>query len=129
VSNPDIRNSRRARQVCFDTHCMEDVRGVYMICHCGRPQCKKRIDPVKDKWRADHNRRWAEGGRDTPANLWPILAICDLEFKAPRDARWVAKGRRIAKKMRGEHRRKGRPIPGSKDSPFKKLMNGTVVRR
>ncbi len=29
----------------------------------------------------------------------------------------------------GGKQRKGRPMPGSRDSPFKKLMSGEVVRR
>lgn len=118
------RNSVRARRVCFDTHRREDGMGIHMICHL----CKGRIDPVRDEWRADHTRRYAEGGQDTPDNLWPVHTDCDIKLKAPQDTKAVAKGKRWKEKTFGIRQSKN-PMPGSKRSGFKRKMDGTVVKR
>lgn len=122
------RNSREAREICRRTHLKLDEHGrEYMICHC----CGVRFHPKITAWRADHYpRRWSEGGRNTPDNLMPILRKCDegREGKAAADTRQVAHGRRVAEKSYG-WRRASRPMAGSRDSPWKKRMDGTVVRR
>lgn len=73
MSNP--RNSTRARRICWNTHKTVHVGTgeQVMICH----ECKQYIDPIRDQWRADHIVRHAEGGEDTPDNLWPIHISCD----------------------------------------------------
>ena len=129
MSNPDRRDSRRARRICRETHVRLDHLGrEYMVCHCG---CKGIIYPKDTAWRADHNKRWADGGRDTPDNLYPIKLSCDAGKggKAARDNRSVKKARRVSDKLYGYRARKGPPMMGSRDSPFKKRMDGTVVRR
>ncbi len=131
ASNPNRRNSRRAREICLETHGKHDEHGrFYMICHCGRKDCKKKIDPVRDQWRADHNARWAEDGRDTPLNLWPILVACDVgaNGKAARDTKIISHGKRVAAKLNGWRSTKHRPLPGTKRSGLRKRMNGTVER-
>jgi hypothetical protein len=131
----DRRNSRRARDICIATHGRDDEHGRFrMICHCGQPGCKKIIDPVRDQWRADHIRRWSEGGRDTPGNIWPILVACDAGAggKAAADTKAVAHGKRASRAHYGGSRRRNQkapPMAGSRDSPWKKRMDGTVVRR
>lgn len=127
------RNSTRARRICFDKWKQTDEAGhIYMICQCGkgtRPDCGQRIDPIRQRWRADHGiRKWANGGEDTSENLFPVLEKCDRELKAPEDAKEIAKGKRISDRHFGI-KRSSRPMIGSRDSPFKKKMNGSVVRR
>lgn len=126
------RDSTRARRITYQTHRKFDAAGkAYMLCHCGRElrkSCGQRIDPVKQKWRAHHNIPWAEGGEDTPENLFPILVSCDVEFTAPEDTKRIAKNHRIRDRREGV-RRPSRPMPGSKASPWKKKMNGQVERR
>jgi hypothetical protein len=39
----------------------------------------------------------------------------------------IAKGKRLEKKRAGV--KSGRPLPGSRNSPWKKRMDGRVVRR
>lgn len=119
------RDSTRARRICLATHIKRDAAGEFMICHC----CKTRFDPKRDAWRADHwPIRWADGGKDEPGNLWPILERCDRETKARQDTREVAKGKRIVEKRYGV-RRISRPMPGSRRSPWKRKIDGTVVPR
>lgn len=133
ASDQERRNSREARDICLKTHGMTDRHGrFYMVCHCGQPDCKKIIDPVRDRWRGDHIRRWAEGGRNTPDNLRPILEACDAgpNGKAARDTKIIAHGKRAgARHMGGRGRKlKGRPLAGTKASGLRKRMNGTVER-
>lgn len=108
------RDSTRARRICFDAHKFTGPLGrPIMRCHL----CKGFIDPVRDKWRADHIRRYAEGGEDTPENLHPIHEACDVEFKAPNDTREVAKGKRMGNKHFGIERTRStfrRKPPGAK---------------
>ncbi len=130
----DPRNSTRARRVCFEAHRQFDEDGrAYMICQCGRgsrASCGQRIDPVRDRWRADHGiRPWAEGGKDTPDNLFPILTACDVEFTAKEDARRIAKNKRVYEKHNNIRKTKS-PMPGSRNHPsgLRKRMNGRVER-
>lgn len=130
MSNPsDRRNSRRARRICRETHQQMDHLGrLIMICHCG---CRGIIYPKSSSWRADHIRRWSEGGRDTPDNLLPILLACDAgtDGKAAQDTKTVAHGKRMADRHYGYRPRKGPPMAGSKASIWKKKLSGLVVRR
>jgi 5-methylcytosine-specific restriction protein A len=122
------RNSQRARRICRETHEREDHLGRrYMICHCG---CKAIIWPTVSQWRADHVRRWAEGGRDTADNLRPILVRCDAgkDGKAARDAKIIAHGKRASHRHYGGSKRKGRPMAGTRASGIRIRMNGTVER-
>ena len=126
------RNSTKARRICYETHRKVDATGkYYMTCHCGRElrkSCGKTIDPVADQWRAHHNIPWAEGGEDEPGNLFPILTSCDVETTAPEDTARIAKNQRIRDRRSGV-KRSSRPMPGSKNSPWKKHMDGRVTRR
>lgn len=120
------RDSTRARRICFDAHKQTDPQGrIYMVCHLN----KCIIDPVRKRWRADHIRRHAEGGEDTPENLWPICEECDINFKAPNDTTEVAKGKRVSDQHFGIKVSRGPPMPGSRRSRFKKKMDGTTVLR
>lgn len=75
MSNP--RNSTRARRICWNTHrTVHTLTGAQvMICH----ECKQYIDPIRDQWRA-------EGGQETPDNLWPIHISCDAGHAGKRFA-------------------------------------------
>lgn len=121
------RNSERARTICFRTHAKEDEHGWFMICSCG---CGNKFYPADTAWRADHGRRWAQGGKDTPDNLWPIITKHDqgADGKAADDTKWVAKGKRNFAKHHGI-KQSSRPMMGSKASGFKRKMDGSVVRR
>ena len=119
------RNSTRARRICVDTHKRQDAMGLYMICHV----CKSRLNltPPTTEFHADHIRRYAEGGEDTPENLWPICIPCHKP-KSAKDTTEVAKGKRYSEKHYGIRQSKN-PMPGSKRSGWKKRLDGTVVKR
>lgn len=87
------RDSVRARRIVFDTHRWQDASGKWRLT-CHLKGCI--IDPIiRTSWRADHIRRFAEGGEDTPENLRPICTVCDQTEKAPHDTSEVAKGKRV----------------------------------
>lgn len=122
------RDSVKARRICFDTHKRVDADGhVYMVCSCG---CGQPFNPATTPWRADHGARWAEGGKDTPENLAPILLSCDAGKggKAAKDTKEVAKGKRWKDKHYGIAK-SSRPMPFGRGSRLKKKMNGQVVER
>lgn len=99
------RDSVKARRICFEAHrYTHPVTGRIMLdCHWG----KHPINPAVDPWRADHIKRFANGGEDTAENLWPICLKCDVEEKAPMDNRSIAKGKRIRDKHYGITRPQG----------------------
>ena len=98
------RDSVKARRICFETHKWKDHLGRWRLtCHLN----KCAIDPARDKWRADHIRRWAQDGEDTPENLWPICKHCDQTEKAPEDTSEIAKGKRVYERHYGIRRPEG----------------------
>ena len=103
------RDSVKARRICFEAHRTTNHIGrTILICHLNG--CI--IDPVRNPWRADHIRRWAEDGEDTPENLFPICERCDREDKAPKDTSAVAKGKRMGERHFGIRRATGfRKVP------------------
>lgn len=120
MSEKRSRDSTRARRICFHAHAWKNHLGhIRLTCHLN----KCIIDPVRTRWRADHIKRHANGGEDTPENLWPICERCDIEEKAPDDAREIAKGKRVhdrhynIKQSSGWNRK------------WRRKMDGTVVRR
>src|SRR5262245_62145870 len=86
------RDSVKARRVCYEAHRWENSAGRWRLtCHV----CKIEIDPIRrEDWEADHIRRWADGGEDTPENVWPICIACH-EKKSPKDTIEVAKRKRV----------------------------------
>jgi len=68
------------------------------------------------------------GGDDALDNLQP-LCIRDHRLKTKGDVTRIAKTVRVRQKHTGIRSTKGRPIPGSKASGFKKHFDGTVSRR
>jgi len=90
--------------------------------------CKEPIDGVRDDWFIEHVRALENGGSDEDDNLGPA----HLWHKATKDAEdhsLAARSKRIKRRHLGIKRRKGPPIPGSKDSPWKRKLDGTLVRR
>ncbi len=105
------RDSAKCRRICVDTHAWFNLLGRKCLsCH----KCGRAIELLKEPngWRADHIKRKAEGGDDTPENLWPICLDCDTgtDGKAAEDTRVVAKGKRISDKHDGIRQQK-KPFP------------------
>lgn len=93
----------------------------------------------------DHDKFVAWGGSNHPSNLTPRPVLEHRVKTSTVDIPKIAKAKRISAKEEAfrrrmlakvgkaeappPERRKGRPMPGSKASPFKHRMNGEWVRR
>ena len=91
------RNSLKSRTTCFDAHAVTDNRGrTRLTCHV----CHYQMDPLRDRWHADHVIPLATGGQDTAENLKPICVTCHAE-KSGNDWSEIAHGRRARAKHFG----------------------------
>jgi len=68
------------------------------------------------------------GGDDALANLQPLCKACH-RAKTATDIGHIAKGKRQTQRSMGIKRTVRNPMPGSKNSKWKKMLDGTVVRR
>lgn len=75
----------------------------------------------------DHIKPLCLGGENRESNLQPLHRACH-KVKTKQDVASHAKARRLHQKHLGIAR-KGKPIPGSKASGWKKKLNGEVERR
>lgn len=76
----------------------------------------------------DHRIPLGLGGEDALENLEP-LCIRDHRLKTKGDVTRIAKATRQHHANLGIKTRKGPPIAGSRDSGWKRKMDGTLVRR
>lgn len=75
----------------------------------------------------DHIKPLCLGGENRESNLQPLHKACHA-IKTKQDVSSHAKARRLHQKHLGIAR-KGKPIPGSKASGWKKKLDGTIERR
>lgn len=92
-----------------------------ICCLCGGPIA------ATEAWDRHHVIELACGGTDTPDNWRPAHAKCHRDYTAKVSAPRTAKTRRQGQKNLGY--RKEATMPGSRNSRFKKRMDGTVVLR
>jgi len=92
--------------------------------------CERKIE-AGDPWIDEHLRALGLGGTNEPENRGPAHTACaDLKTHGKDgDLARIAKAKRMKMRHLGIRSRKGPPIPGSKDSPWKRKMDGTLVRR
>jgi 5-methylcytosine-specific restriction endonuclease McrA len=93
------------------------------ICQCG---CDRPIFPG-DKWETDHTTAIINGGENRESNLRTLLGACH-KAKTKQD---VAEKAMVYRK-RAAHlglKKSKHPMPGGKQSKFKRRMDGTVVPR
>jgi hypothetical protein len=92
------------------------------ICHL----CECRIMPGED-WDISHEIALALTGADDDANRMPAHRKCH-RVRTRDDMGAIAKAKRREAKHIGAWRSKS-PLPGGKASPWKRKVNGEVVRR
>lgn len=80
------------------------------------------------KWIVEHLRALELGGEDAESNMAPAHESCAIE-KTRGDHHRAAKAKRVKARHIGIRKRKGPPIPGSRDSGWKRKMDGTLIRR
>lgn len=104
------------------------ARARVFLDHGGRCNvCTRRIAPGEE-WDVDHELPLALGGADDASNWRPAHTSCHRGKggKTASDIGRIRKADRAAKKH--VLKKKSR-MPGSRDSKWKKLMNGEVVAR
>jgi 5-methylcytosine-specific restriction endonuclease McrA len=81
------------------------------------------------RWVCDHRVAICNGGANAERNLWPIHEACDRKVKTPADVAEKSINNRVLAKHLGLKKRKGRPMPGSRDSGIKMKIGGGWERR
>lgn len=86
--------------------------------------------PIKpgDKWEADHEIAIILGGENRESNLVPAL-VNEHKVKTRKDVLEKVKRAKALKNSYGLAKKQSRPIPGNRNSEFKKHMDGSVSRR
>ena len=92
---------------------------------CAHCQCKTGGSAGLE-W--DHIQPLMMGGDDEMANLQPLCRGCH-RAKTREDVAHIAKSKRMQQRAAGISRQPRNPVPGSKASPWKRRVDGTVVKR
>jgi len=97
---PARPNQQKTKRACYLAHVRHNEAGrPYLVCHA----CGLLLDPATQAWEADHIKRHAEyrgPDADDPSNVFPLCMRC-ARVKNPKDAREIAKGKRIGEKRVG----------------------------
>ncbi|MEA1835056.1 HNH endonuclease signature motif containing protein [Methylobacterium durans] len=89
--------------------------------------CGDRIDGARERWIVEHIRALELGGADELDNMGPAHEACGRE-KTRDDHSRTARAKRQKLRHIGAAAPE-RPLPGSRTSPLKRKINGTVVSR
>jgi 5-methylcytosine-specific restriction endonuclease McrA len=90
--------------------------------------CAQKIEAGK-VWEIDHILPLALGGSNAPENLQILCRPCHRAKTTKSDVPRIAKTKRLKARHLGARAPSTRPIPGSRHSPWKRKMDGSVVRR
>ena len=90
--------------------------------------CSLKIEAGK-AWDIDHILPLALGGTNNPNNLQILCRPCHRSKTTHCDIPRIAKTKRLKARHLGARAPSTRPIPGSRRSPWKRKMDGSVVKR
>ena len=90
--------------------------------------CSQKIDAGK-AWDIDHILPLALGGTNEPENLQILCKPCHQSKTSQSDIPRIAKTKRVKAYHLGARSPSSRTIPGSRRSPWKRKLDGSVVRR
>lgn len=93
------------------------------ICQCG---CGHKI-VTGERWQCDHRLALVNGGIHAETNLVPLL----FEHHLHKTAADVALKSQTYRKQKSHYglKKSKRSMPGSRNSPWKRRMDGTIVKR
>lgn len=94
------------------------------VCHL----CGLKIDGTRERWDVEHRTPLHMGGADDPSNMSPAHVGCHRD-KTAAEATTRARCDRVRARHLGVRRQGSRPIPGSRSTPFKRRIDGSIVRR
>ncbi|MBW8617180.1 MAG: HNH endonuclease [Hyphomicrobiales bacterium] len=80
-------------------------------------------------WDIDHILPQALGDTNAPENLQILGRPCHRSKTTESDIPHIAKNKRLKARHLGARAPSTRPIPCSRQSPWKRKMNGSVVKR
>ena len=95
------------------------------ICHI----CDGKIDATRERWEVSHDIPLELGGADDDENRKLAHEACHRQRTATVDAPAIAKSRRRQAAHIGAKAPSRHPLPGGRQSAWKKKLDGTVVRR
>jgi len=81
------------------------------------------------EWDVSHAVPLELGGADDPSNMAPAHRRCHRQHTAAEDVPAIAKAHRREARHLGARAPSRHPLPGGRASPFKKRLDGSVVRR
>ena len=90
-------------------------------------KCTARLVP--GKFRFDHRLPLALGGESTLDNCQCVCTSCDAPKTYGQDIPAIRKADRAQARHIGAKTRSRSPLPGGRDSKFKRKLDGTVVPR
>jgi hypothetical protein len=94
------------------------------VCQCG---CERRIT-AGEPWQCDHVVALINGGENRESNLAPLITEHHRQ-KTTADVAIKSKTARMKAKHLGVGRQRSRPMVGSRQSKWKRRIDGTVVLR
>lgn len=121
MDNPFSNIKRRPLTTLQRAKLFAEHDGICVICH-------HKIDGVRERWIDEHIIPLSRGGTNEWDNRGPAHERCARE-KTKSDNSGAAKDKRVFAKHIGARVHKSRPMPGSRASPWKKKMDGTVEKR
>ena len=113
--------TRRHISTTERTEIFRDAMGV---CHL----CGSKIDGTREGWELEHIIPLAMGGSDKRDNLRPAHVKCH-RVKTTEDVGNIARAKRREARHIGAKAPSRNPLPGGRNSRWKKRMDGTVERR
>jgi len=90
--------------------------------------CSQKIETGK-AWDIDHILPLAMGGANAPDNLQILCRSCHRAKTSHSDIPRIAKTKRLKARHLGARAPSTRPILGSRRSPWKRKMDGSVLKR
>lgn len=115
-TTPRRKLSTRDRLKVFEAH-----GGVCALCGA-------KIDGTRDKWIVEHLRALGLGGTDDDSNMAPAHERC-ASAKTADDIPRIAKAKRVKARHIGARAPSRNPMPGSRNTPFRRKINGTTEWR
>lgn len=92
-------------------------------------ECGRRLLYGEAQYEFDHVVPIGLGGLSDDGNIRVVCKSCHLAKTTKVDVPAIAKAKRNFRRAAGIKKTRGRPIPGSRNSPWRKKISGVVEKR